>query len=220
MMNRRLSALLCLAGALSPVIGWADSTQALCEIYPRGEDHASNNMACTFSQRQGYITITRDDGVTYELSPEGETPGNFRDQNGHQVFRKSGLGEQGQIFQLKDESVFVYWDISALNPPADEDNWTAPFTTDEYDATTRLRCRAAGETEFGECPAGISRMDGGQASIVVMSQLGEKFTINFMTDYVNATNGEVKAKMEGDTWIVTTASGERYEVPLAAIEGG
>ena len=63
-------------------------------------------------------------------------------------------------------------------------------------------------------------MEGGQASIVVQNRQGEQFTINFMTDYVNATNREVDAKLDGDTWTVTLENGEVYEVPLAAIEGG
>jgi len=41
-----------------------------------------------------------------------------------------------------------------------------------------------------------------------------------MTDYVNATVGEVDARLEDDTWIVTRDNGDVYEVPLAAIEGG
>jgi hypothetical protein len=220
MMNKNLYLLFIIASALSPTVVWADSTQALCEIHPKGEDHASASLACTFSQRQGYITIIREDGVTYDLSPEGDNPGNYYDQNGQKAYRQSGLGGQGQIFRLKDESVYVYWDTSALQPEADEDNWTAPFTTDEYDATTRIRCRAAGDTEFGDCPAGILRMEDGKASVVVMTQMGEKITINFMSDYVNATNREVNARLQGDTWIVTTESGEYYEVPLAAVEGG
>ena len=77
----------------------------------------------------------------------------------------------------------------------------------------------ATDKEFGNCPAGVLRMEGHQASVVVQSQLGKKFTINFMTGYVNATNHEVKAKREGDTWTVTLDNGEIYEVPLAAIEG-
>jgi hypothetical protein len=50
--------------------------------------------------------------------------------------------------------------------------------------------------------------------------MGEQFTINFMTDYVNATNREVEAKLKGDTWILNFANGEVWEVPLAAVEGG
>ena len=211
-----LAALLAASWALSASADW---TEAACEIYPKGEDHTDVLIPCTFSQRQGFITIARDDGVTHELSPVGDSPGNYEDQDGRKVHRQSGLGDQGQIFRFPDESVYVYWNTKMLEP-VDEDNWTAPFTTDEYDATTRLRCRAAGDAEFGSCPAGILRMEDRQASIVVENQLGEQFTINFMTDYVNATNREVKARLEGDTWILNFANGEVWEVPLAAIEGG
>lgn len=197
----------------------ADSTDAACEIYHRGEDHTDVLIPCIFSQRQGYITLRRSDGVTHDLSPVGDAPGNFTDQQGRSVLRQNGLGDQGQIFRFPDESVYVYWGTDRLKP-VNEDNWTAPFTTGEYDATTRLRCRASGDSEFGSCPAGILRMEDGQASVVVRNQLGEKFTINFMSDYVNATNRELEASMEGDTWILKFANGEVWEVPLAAIEGG
>jgi hypothetical protein len=63
-------------------------------------------------------------------------------------------------------------------------------------------------------------VEGNQAFVVFQSQAGEQFTINFMTDYVNATNRDVDARLEGDTWIVTIDGKEVYEVPLAAIEGG
>lgn len=207
------------------VAGWtdlatADSAEARCDIYPKGEDHISAMIPCTFGQRQGNVTITRSDGVTHDLVAVGDDPGNYRDQHGKAVFRQSGLGSAGQIFRFEDESVYVYWDTSALNPVDDKDNWTAPYTTADYDATTRLRCGMTDSVDMGSCPAGILRMEDRQASIVITSPAGEQFTLNFMTDYVNATSGEVEARMEGDTWIVIINGKERYEVPLAAIEGG
>jgi hypothetical protein len=214
--------------ALFITVGWSapclgDSTEARCDIYPKGSDRLDKMVPCTFSQRQGYITITRGDGVTHELAPVGDRPGNFRDQNGRPVYRQSGLGELGQIFRFEDISIFLYWESSGQKAAA-EDNYTAPFAPrgqgGDYDATTRLRCRAAGDTEFGSCPAGILRMEARQASIVIQSQFGQQFTINFMADYVNATVGKVDARLEGDIWIVTRDNGEVYEVPLAAIEGG
>lgn len=206
---------------LAPAL--ADSTQARCEIYPKGSDRMDTMVPCTFSQRQGYITIVRDDGVTYDLSPVGDAPGNFKDQDGRPVYRQSGLGEMGQIFRFDDISIFLYWDNAAAQAP-EGNAATAPFATryegGEYDATTILRCRAAGDREYGNCPAGILRMEGGQASIVVQNQAGEQFTINFMKDYVNATNREVKARLDGDMWILHFTNGEVWEVPLSAIEGG
>jgi hypothetical protein len=197
----------------------ADSVDARCDIYPKGQDHTDVMIPCTFSQRQGYITITRSDGVVHDLSPFGDKPGTFRDQRTRTVFRVKGLGDQGLIFRFPDESVYVYWNTKMLEP-VDADNWTAPFTTDEYDATARLRCRAPGDSEYGSCPAGVLRMEGGLGSVVVQNKLGEQFTINFMTEYVNATNREVEARLEGDTWILNFANGEVWEVPLALIEGG
>ena len=141
------------------------------------------------------------------------------DQDGNRVFRQSGLGDQGLIFRFPDESVYVYWSTDIFEP-IDEDNPTWPFSTRDYDATTLLRCHAVGAAKPGLCPAGILRMEDGQASIVVVSRGGEKFTFNFMKDYINAANREVEAVRENDTWIVTVNGEEVYEVPLAAIEGG
>lgn len=208
--------------------GWAIPctaawTEARCDIYPKGSDRLEKMVPCTFGQRQGYITITRADGVTYELTPVGDAPGSFRDQTGHAVHRQSGLGTDGQIFRFPHESVYVYWDTAALKP-SKEDNATAPFATrrdgGDFDATTLLPCKAAGDSEYGNCPAGIMRMENRQASITIQSQLGKQFTVNFMTGYVNAADHEVHAKLKGDTWTLSLENGEVYKVPLAAIEGG
>lgn len=217
---KRLLTLLGAVSLISTLTAKADWTDARCDIYPRGSDTASKMIPCTFGQRQGYITITREDGVTHELSPQGDVPGNFQNQDGNTVYRQSGLGDQGLIFRFPDESLYIYWNTSALEPTDSEDNWTAPFTTKDYDATTRLRCLAAGDSEFGSCPAGILRMEDGQASIVVQNQVGEQFTINFLKNGVNATNREVKAKLVDDMWILNFANGEVWEIPRAAVEGG
>jgi len=165
------------------------------------------------------VTIDRSDGVLHELSPVDVTPGNFEDQDGRAVYRQSGLGDQGLIFRFPDESVYVYWDTTALLP-GDKDNPTYPFSTTDYDATTLLRCRAAGAYKFAACPAGILRMEDQQASIVVISPAGEQFTINFLSDAVNVTNRDADAILNGDLWTVTIGDGDVYEVPLAALDGG
>jgi len=197
----------------------ADTARARCEIYPKRSDRLEKMIHCTFSQRQGYITITREDGVTHDLSPVGDGPGNFRDQDGRDVTRESGLGDQGLIFRFPDQSVYVYWSTAALEP-ADDDNPTAPFSTKDYDATALLRCRGVNEADYGTCPAGVLRMEDGQGSVVVQSRKGEQFTINFMKDYVNATNREAEAELQGDIWMVTIDGKDVYEVPLSVIEGG
>ncbi|MCW8330259.1 hypothetical protein MD588_15730 [Photobacterium sp. SDRW27] len=92
----------------------ADSADARCDIYPKGANEPSARYFCVFSQRQGYITIDRADGVYYDFMPTGDRPGNYKDSHGHPVYRQSGLGNEGLIFKLKEESVYVYWDTSEL----------------------------------------------------------------------------------------------------------
>jgi hypothetical protein len=96
----------------------ADTVDARCDFYPIGEDSASSWGSCTFSQRQGYITIRTPDGRVYEFSPVGDQPGNFVDASGNPVYRESGLGDAGQIFRLADESIFVYWETASEGEPA------------------------------------------------------------------------------------------------------
>lgn len=92
----------------------ADTVDARCDIYPNGMDKASTSIPCTFSQRQGFINITRSDGKQHELSPTADQSGNFLDQSGRPVYRQSGLGKDGLIFRLAHESIYVYWDVSLL----------------------------------------------------------------------------------------------------------
>jgi hypothetical protein len=91
----------------------ADTVNARCDIYPKGSDTVSKVVACTFSQRQGYVAIDRADGVRHELSPQ-RAAGNYIDENGKRVIRSKGLGSKGQIYRLADESIFVYWDTAGL----------------------------------------------------------------------------------------------------------
>ncbi len=96
------------------VVAKADTVNAHCDIYTRGDQYASLSMPCTFSQRQGYIGVQRQDGIRYEFDPVGNQPGNFIDQHSNPVYRQSGLGDKGQIFQLADGSkLYVYWDTSS-----------------------------------------------------------------------------------------------------------
>ena len=91
----------------------ADTVDARCDIYPKGSDHASKVVACTFSQRQGYVSIDRADGVRHELSPR-RGAGNYLDQDGKRAVRSAGLGRAGQIYRLAQETVYVYWDTAGL----------------------------------------------------------------------------------------------------------
>lgn len=103
-----------LAAACLATGAHADSVDARCDIYPKGSDKASAMLACSFSQRQGYVRIQRSDGVVHELRPVGDNPGRYVDAQGRAALRQRGLGKAGQIYRLADESVFVYWDTADL----------------------------------------------------------------------------------------------------------
>ncbi len=103
-----------LLGLLGAGPAKADTTQARCDIYAKGSDRAAAVIPCSFSQRQGHVSIDRSDGVRHELSPAGSKAGSYLDEKGRPAYRKSGLGKRGLIFQLADQSVYVYWDTAGL----------------------------------------------------------------------------------------------------------
>ncbi|MDB6178004.1 hypothetical protein PAF17_10870 [Paracoccus sp. Z330] len=202
----------------------ADTAEAQCEIYPAGSDRVETMTPCTFSQRQGHITITRQDGVDHDLMPVGDMPGNFEDPQGNPVYRQSGLADAGTIFRFPDFSLFVYWGHG--DQTSDADNPTAPFSTDDYDATALLNCGATGAELTAGCPAGVMRMEDGQASVTVLDGAGNQFTMNFMKDvttgdpYVNATNRNADAALQDDIWQVIIDDSQVYQVPVAFLQGG
>lgn len=130
-------------GAVAALVLWAtlgaaraDTVDARCDIYPKGSDHATQVLACTFSQRQGYVRIQRSDGVAHDLRPVGQAPGNSLDQDGKPAYRQRGLGSLGQIYRLANESVYVYWSTVGLPGQAAPAPGTAAAPTATPPATT------------------------------------------------------------------------------------
>lgn len=205
-------------------VAWADWTHARCDIYPKGEDHVSAVIPCVFSQRQGYINIDRSDGVSYDLSPKGDLPGNYRDKNGQAVYRQSGLGKDGQIFQFPNETVYVYWDIAGLPGTTDVDNYAAPYSTAKFDATARISCSLTGQGKMDpvDCAIGINRgPKQGQAVIAIMRPDGVERVLQFNGEQViSPGEGKVQARFQSDEWEISIDDRETYRIPLAAIEGG
>jgi len=219
--QRMLIMAVLLFAALRPVA--ADTVDARCDVYPKGEDRATSTGPCQFSQRQGFVSIQWQDGKRYDLRPDAEVAGNYTDQHGKQAYRQSGLGEEGLIFRTAHESVYVYWDAStvqAMNHP-DPNSPTAPYTTADYDATTLLPCSFGQPRRDGNCPAGISRGDGGSASVRIMKPNGEERVLNFSGDSVSTSDGGKldTSQTDGD-WLIGVDGQEFYRVPEAAIFGG
>lgn len=96
-------------GALTLSVARADSTRAECGFAATADKQPDETSACSFSQRQGYIYISIDGGPEFDLSPAGQGPGNFTNAAGQPVYRRSGLGDRGQLFQLPERYLYVYW---------------------------------------------------------------------------------------------------------------
>lgn len=61
-------------------------------------------------QRQDFVRIVLEDGAEYALEPVGSQPGNFRDTvRNVPVYRKSGLGDKGVIFDFPTETISVHY---------------------------------------------------------------------------------------------------------------
>lgn len=96
----------------------AETVNARCEYYPNGQSRATVAQSCTFSQRQGNVSIQWADGINNEFTAVGSSPGNYVDQRGGAVYRQAGLGDHGTIFKMVNGSTYVYWNTAAsVNRP-------------------------------------------------------------------------------------------------------
>lgn len=93
----------------------ADTMDARCDVYPRGEERAASSGLCTFSQQQGAIGSQLQDGRRYDLRSVGDQPGTYVDQDDQSAYREAGLDDRGQIYRLATESIYVYWDSAPDN---------------------------------------------------------------------------------------------------------
>jgi len=88
----------------------ADSASSHCGYSDSESQQPASFQACTFSQRQGHIGISVQGEPVHRFDPDGDAPGTFLDQDGQRVYRKRGLGDRGQLFQLVDRYLYVLWD--------------------------------------------------------------------------------------------------------------
>jgi len=201
----------------------ADTVAARCDLYPKGEDRAISTGPCDFSQRQGSVSIHWPDGKRYELTPDNNTSGNYRDQDGKTAYRQSGLGRDGLIFRMATESVYVYWDASTVEAMNNRGvpSVTAPYSTADYDATSLLPCSFGESAARTDCPAGVLRGDADSASIHIMKPDGEERVLNFADGrFSTPDGGHVQASEREGDWDVRIGAQESYRLPEAFIFGG
>ena len=72
----------------------ADTAEATCELRKDGETKQGASGPCTFSQRQGFVSIELRNGERFELSPTDKSD-HFKDQKGKTVVRTAtGSGHE------------------------------------------------------------------------------------------------------------------------------
>ena len=175
-----------------------------------------------FYQAQGHIVITRSDCREYDFIPQDDDPNHYRDSNGADVYQEI-LGEEGMIFRLPDESLFVYWDTSGLPGRNSADELTKPFSTQTLDAVGQVICTLKGISESGRshCPAGVLRGPGKDQSIVaILRPDGYVRLLHFEGDRILAHGkGGLSVEHFQDEWQIRIDGGESYRIPAELLSG-
>lgn len=83
---------------------------ARCDVFPAGDDKATSSGLCTFSQRQGFVTLRLKGGQTIALKPNESTPNAFFDERGEPAKREILEANRGQVYRLDTQSIVVFWD--------------------------------------------------------------------------------------------------------------
>jgi len=109
----------------------ADTTSAFCRVIPKGQPAQATAGECSFSQRQGFVSIELANGARIELAPDEQRAGVYKDAQGRLATRQRGLGSQGQIYKLHDQTIEVRWKAPAGSP--------APKAAVVFDQTLTLQ---------------------------------------------------------------------------------
>jgi hypothetical protein len=193
---------------------------ARCVVYPNGEEHPSAVVDCTYSSRDDFIHLRREDGVEYELRPVDTQHGHFVDQDGQSVYREHGLGDAGVIFRSPAEAVFVYWNPADAPGGTGAASSTMPYSAIDYDATALLPCSFGSPSLDDYCAAGIRRQGPDAATVQVMKPDGVERTFQFIDDELTSPDGgDVTWERPKGDWYIRVDGYENYEVPQSVVSG-
>ncbi|WP_419648140.1 hypothetical protein [Thiolapillus sp.] len=89
-------------------VAFADSTEANCKFFKKGELREKASSPCRFSQRQGFVDITLRNGRSFSLSPANQA-NHFKDQKGNKVVR-TVRGNGNHKYKWEHKRVVVSFD--------------------------------------------------------------------------------------------------------------
>lgn len=111
-------------------VALADSTEAICKFFKKGELREKASGPCRFSQRQGYVDITLRNGRSFSLSPANQA-NHFKDQKGNKVVRTvRGNGNHKYKWEHKRVVVSFDPDSSSNAHPGNKTGETPPHLKD------------------------------------------------------------------------------------------
>lgn len=186
----------------------ADTTTARCDVYPRGEDTATSSDTCTFSQRQGYVTIRLKDGTTYELTPSPSQANAFTDQNGRPGTIEDDLGTAGLIYRLADVSIYVYWDASTVSSEPRRGGGNVPCSAGQ--PSYNFMCRAA--ALYG---------DPGNSTLTLVGPTGNVLHLYYygQTLYSVDPSDQVLVQMVDGQYLVSVNDAEFFKLDATIVTG-
>lgn len=129
-LHRTPAQLALLVASLASAPAAADTVAARCHITPSLPAMARVTLACSFSQRQGFIGIELADGRRIDLSPQAGR--RYLDGQGQTATQQ--LSANGQVFRFPQETLQVDWavgDQAAYTPGS-------PVTESPFDRTLAL----------------------------------------------------------------------------------
>lgn len=188
----------------------ADTTEARCDVYPRGSDTATSYGPCTFSQRQGYVTITLEDGTTYELTPSPNQAATYTDQNGRPATREDGgLGDAGVIYRLADVSIFVYWSTESVS------------STEPRRGRGNVPCSIVEPTYDSMCEAKVVFGDPGNSSLTLIGVTGNKHHLAYYDGALHSTDpgDEVLVQYLNGQYLVNINDEEFFQLDEIIVTG-
>jgi hypothetical protein len=156
------ASLLSLASVAAAAPALADTVQARCDVFPAGDDKATSSGLCTFSQRQGFVSIQLKGGQRIELKPNESTPNAYFDGQGEPAKREILDANRGQVYRLEKQSIFVFWD-------------PAPYGTEASSSTTPTT-PAAKPPEIVQLLLGIRQVKFEGACRVNFNKAGKVFS--------------------------------------------
>lgn len=124
-------------------VALGDSLHARCGYSSGASSAPEAYQSCVFSQRQGYISIYMGEKQAHQFSPDGDSAGTYLNPQGQRVYRKKGLGESGQLFQLPQGGyLHVLWDAVPTRFECERDQLTSPNQCELGDGNTGFRLQA------------------------------------------------------------------------------